>query len=96
MFSLFTQIQFDENRTAGQLDVVTQPELYGLYTPGSIMDLNLGGVMIQKQGNNVTLTLQVEKTADLTSMPFEPYGTFLLPVSVPGNKSFLRIRAVQP
>lgn len=95
-FNLFTQTQLKENRTAGQLDVITQPELYELYTADSIMDLNLGGVMIQKQGNNVTLTLQVEKTDDLTSMPFEPYGTFLLPVSVPGNKSFLRIRALQP
>jgi hypothetical protein len=93
-FGLVTQAEYDTSRTAGQNDVLSDPSAYNLYNSDSIMDLNMGGVMIQKQGSSVTLSLEVQKTDNLGVTPFSPYGTFLLPVTVPGNKSFLRVRAL--
>lgn len=93
-YGLVTQADYDASRGAGQNDVLSDPSSYNLFTSDSIMDLNLGGLMLQKQGSSVTLMLEVQKTDNLGVTPFSSYGNFLLPVSVPGNKSFLRVRAL--
>jgi hypothetical protein len=70
---------------------------FALYTEGSIMDLNLGGVMIQKSGNQASVRFKVESKMDLRDPAWADRGTFLLPpVEMPGSKGFLRIRAEQP
>ncbi len=94
-FNLFTQSQYDNNRTAGHQDVMASPMAYGLYDSTSIMDLRMGGLMIQKQGTSATVFFQPETTTDLASIPFADNG---LPMTktfeMPENKHFLRIQAL--
>jgi hypothetical protein len=92
-FDLFTQQEFANNRTAGQSDVINNPMSYGLYTSSSIMDLRMGGLMIQKQGNNAVISFQPQTTTDLTQ-PFTNNGTPITnEIPMPGNKGFIRINA---
>jgi hypothetical protein len=95
-YHLFTATQLTDNRTAGQLDVTSNPTNYGLYTPQMIADMNLGGVMLQKAGSNAVVSLQLQSTPDL-SMSFTNHGPPVeIEVDLPGNKSFLRLRALGP
>ena len=92
-FNLFTQEEFNNNRTAGRSDVLSSPMTYGLYTSNSIIDLRMGGLMIQRQGSNAVVSFQPQTTTDLT-LPFTNNGT---PITntfpMPGNKGFIRINA---
>jgi hypothetical protein len=91
---LFTLSQFNGNRTAGQQDVIANPMGFGLYDSNSIMDLRMGGLMIQKQGTNGTVVFQTQTTTDLATQPFTNNGTPITnTVPMPGNKGFLRIQA---
>jgi hypothetical protein len=91
---LFTLSQFNGNRTAGQQEVIASPMAFGLYDSNSIMDLRMGGVMIQKQGTNGTVVFQTQTTTDLATQPFTNNGTPITnTVPMPGNKGFLRIQA---
>ena len=91
---LFTQSQFNGNRTAGQQDVIASPMAFGLYDSNSIMDLRMGGLMIQKQGTDGTVVFQTQTTTDLATQPFTNNGTPITnTVPMPGNKGFLRIQA---
>ncbi len=93
-FNLFTSQQFDGNRTAGQSDVISNPMSYGLYTSDSIMDLRMGGLMIQRQGSSAVVTFQTQTTTDLATQPFTNNGTAITNViPMPGNKGFIRINA---
>ena len=92
-FNLFTEAEFNSNRTAGQSDVISNPMSYGLYTPDSIMDLRMGGLMIQRQGTNAVVFFQPQTTTDLTQ-PFTNNGTPIThEIPMPGNKGFIRINA---
>jgi hypothetical protein len=94
--SVYNMALSEESRLAGQTDVRSNPTNYGLYTPQMITDLNLGGVMVQKTGSNAVVSLQLESTPDL-SAPFADYGAPLeIEVDLPGDKHFLRIRALGP
>jgi dipeptidyl aminopeptidase/acylaminoacyl peptidase len=91
---LFTQSQFNGNRTAGQQDVIASPMAFGLYDSNSIMDLRMGGLMIQKQGTDGTVVFQTQTTTDLATQPFTNNGTPITnTVPMPGDKGFLRIQA---
>jgi len=95
-YNLYTATQFTGNRTAGRTDVLADPGSYGLFTEDSITDLNLGGAMIQKSGSNVVVHLQLQTTPDLSTSftnHGEPVG---IEVDLPGDKHFLRIRALRP
>ena len=94
--NLFSGTQYTNNRLAGRADVIADPAGYGLYTASSIMDLNLGGVMLQKVGTNATVSLEVQSTADLSQEFTNQPTNISFPVSLPGNKHFLRIRALGP
>jgi hypothetical protein len=92
-FNLFTQAQFDGSRTAGQSDVINNPMSYGLYTSDSIMDLRMGGLMIQRNGDNAVVSFQPQTTTDL-SLPFTNNGTPITnTIPMHGNKGFIRINA---
>ncbi len=94
-FNLFTQSQFAGNRTAGQQDVIASPMTYGLYDSTSIMDLRMGGLMIQKQGTSATVFFQPQTTTNLTSVPFADSGPPITKTfEMPGNKGFLRVQAL--
>ena len=78
---------------AGQAAVVSNPGAYGLYTPSSILDLNLGGVVIQGDGTNVVLRLQAQTTESL-EQPFQDFGVPVdFPVPLGGSNTFLRVNA---
>lgn len=69
---------------------------FGLFTEGSIMDINLGGVMIQKSGGQASVRFKVQSKMDLRDAIWSDRGTYLLPpIDMPGSKGFLRIRAEQ-
>jgi hypothetical protein len=93
-FNLYTKSQFDGNRAAGQQDVISNPMSYGLYTTDSIMDLRMGGLMIQKQGADAMVVFQPQTTTDLATQPFTNNGTPITnTIPMPGDKGFLRIQA---
>lgn len=70
---------------------------FGLYTESSVMDLNLGGVMLQKTGTQASVRFKVLSKMDLRDPAWTDRGTYLLPpIDMPGSKGFLRIRAEQP
>ena len=95
-YNLYTGADLTNSRTAGRTDVLADPGSYGLFTEDSITDLNLGGAMIQKSGNNVVVNLQLQTTPDLSTSftnHGEPVG---IEVGLPGDKHFLRVRAVDP
>ena len=95
-YNLYTGADLTNSRTAGRTDVLADPGSYGLFTEDSITDLNLGGAMIQKSGSNVVVNLQLQTTPDLSTSftnHGEPVG---FEVNLPGDKHFLRIRALIP
>jgi len=96
--NLFTQSQYDDNRARGREDgraeVIEAPGSYGLYDSTSIMELRMGGLMIQKQGTDATIVFQPQTTTDLVTQPFTNNGTPITnTIPMPGNKGFLRIQA---
>jgi hypothetical protein len=91
---LFTLSQFNGNRTAGQQDVIASPMVFGLYDSNSIMDLRMGGLMLQKQGTDVTVSFQPQTTTNLSTQAFTNNGTPInKTITMPGDKGFLRIQA---
>jgi hypothetical protein len=94
-FGLFSPTQYEANRIAGQQDVIANPMAYGLYTATSIMDLRMGGLMIQKQGTDATIVFQPQTTTDLVTLPFTNNGTPITnAIPMPGDKGFLRVEAI--
>jgi hypothetical protein len=96
--NLFTQSQYDDNRARGRedgiADVIVSPTAYGLYDSTSIMDLRMGGLMIQKHGTDATIVFQPQTTTDLAAQPFTNNGTPVTnTIPMPGRKGFLRINA---
>jgi hypothetical protein len=73
--------------------VDAQPGRFGLMTTEAVMDLNVGQMMIQKTGNNVSLQMQLQTSVDLSTQPFTNHGDpITTSISMPGNKGFLRVR----
>lgn len=92
---LFTLSQYQNSRTSGQADVVSNAASYGFYTSNSIADLNLGRVTLRKQDTNAEVVLQLQTTEDLGS-GFTDHGppiTNSVPMS--GGKGFVRIKALE-
>lgn len=89
---------YNDGLAAGTNAVVSDPGAYGLYTTNSIMDLNLGGVMLQKDGQSVAVKVQMQTTPDIATQAFTNHGPPVdLPLlDMPGDKGFLRIRALGP
>lgn len=87
------------SRADGVASVTGNPSQYGLYTPSSIHDLSLGGVILQAGTNGTAeLRLQAQSTPDL-GQSFTNHGPpVTLPVELPVNagKYFLRVRASAP
>ncbi len=93
-YGLFSPTQYEANRIAGQQDVIVSPTAYGLYDSTSIMDLRMGGLMIQKQGTDATIVFQPQTTTDLVTLPFTNNGPPITnAIPMPGDKGFLRVGA---
>jgi len=95
-YGLYSGLEFTNNRRAGQADVIASPRTFGLFDRNSIMDLNLGGVMLQKQDTSVLVDLQVLTSTNLSQGFTNHPASISFPVELPGNKHFLRIRALGP
>lgn len=95
-YGLYGPADYQANRLAGQKDVTTNPSAYGLFTTDSIMDLNLGGVMISKNEAGTSVQLQVTTTTNLMQGFTNTLTNIAFPVFLPGGKHFLRIRALGP
>jgi len=58
------------------------------------MDLRMGGLMLQKLGNDVTVVFQPQTTTDLSTQPFTNSGEPIIKtITMPSDKGFLRIQA---
>jgi hypothetical protein len=95
-YNLYTATDLANNRTAGRADVTSNPTNYGLFTPQMIADMNLGGVMLQKTGHNAVVNLQLQTTPDLSTSFIDHGQPVEIEVNLPGDKHFLRIRALGP
>ena len=96
--NLYSADQYAANYSSGVVTgtalVTANPSNYNLYTSNSIMDLRMGGLMIQKTGTNAAVSFQPQTTTDLATEPFTNNGTPIThEISVPGNKGFIRINA---
>ncbi len=89
---------FNQGLAAGTDAVVSNPGAYGLYSSDAIMDLNLGGIMVQKTGSNIVISVQIQTTPDISNQAFTNHGApvELPPVEMPADKVFLRVRALGP
>ncbi|MCB1278053.1 choice-of-anchor D domain-containing protein [Prosthecobacter sp.] len=102
---LYNQTQYDGNYTAGQNNVVGNPNPFGLYTPSQVQALNIGTPLIQRNASTgvFTLTIGVEKSTDLTN--FDPFpmttpqttvngnGQLEFQFTVPDNAAFFRLQS---
>ncbi len=95
-YNLYNSLQYEANRIAGRADVTGNPGSYNLYTASSIMDLNLGGVMLDKNGTNAMVDLQIQSTTNLAGGFTNHPTNVSFPIDLPGDKYFLRIRALGP
>ena len=98
-YNLFSSTQYQANRITGvaegKAEVTSNPTAYSLYTPATIMDLRMGGLMIQKQGTDATIVFQPQTTTDLVTLPFTNNGPPITnTVPMPGDKGFLRVGAI--
>ena len=89
--SLWTDAEYDANRTAGQTDVTGNPGAYNLYTTDAIMDLRTADqITVQAGATTVDLRLPVEKTTNL--IDWTPAGDLLLNLPKTSGKEFYRIK----
>ncbi|HRE84074.1 MAG TPA: hypothetical protein PLN52_23725 [Opitutaceae bacterium] len=102
---LYTQAQYNSNRSAGQTDVTSNPSAYSLYSLSQLQNLQVGIPVITKDtvSGKWKLTLGLQKSTDLTNytaFPFVPSGTtingsgeveFLF--TVPEDSAFFRVTA---
>ncbi len=127
--NLFTQLQYDANRTNGQTDVMnnpaafnlfdstqyeahrisgvaqgkaevtSNPTAYSLFTESSIMDMNLGSLMLKKRAdaNALDLELTIETKDNFTTDGWQVAERITRLVSMVGvQRQFLRVRADAP
>lgn len=73
--------------------VQAEPGRFGLASVNSIMDLNVGTLMLQRVGQNAILKMQFQTSANLATQPFTDVG---LPITnsipMPGRVGFVRVR----
>ena len=102
-FGLFDSTQYEANRITGvaegKAEVTGNPTAYSLFTESSIMDMNLGGVMLKKRAdaNALDLELTIETKDNLTTDGWQVAERITRLVSMEGvQRQFLRVRAGAP
>lgn len=102
-FGLFDSTQYEANRITGvaegKAEVTGNPTAYSLFTESSIMDMNLGGVMLKKGSNANTLDLEltIETKDNLATSGWQVAERISRSVSMAGvQRQFLRVRADAP
>jgi predicted lipoprotein with Yx(FWY)xxD motif len=102
-FGLFDSTQYEANRITGvaegRAEVTGNPTAYSLFTESSIMDMNLGSLMLKKRAdaNALDLELTIETKDNLTTDGWQVAERITRLVSMEGvQRQFLRVRAGAP
>ena len=81
-----------QSRTDGINNVLSNPNLWTLYTANQIQNMAMGDLVLNKNTNgNFTLNYDIEQSTDL--LTWTPYQALPLPLNgLPTNKAFVRIK----
>ena len=84
-----------ESRTDGINSVLSNPNLWTLYTTSQIQNMAVGDLVLTKNvGGTFTLNYDIEQSTDLQT--WTPYQALSLPLNgLPTDKAFVRIKAKQ-
>jgi hypothetical protein len=84
-----------ESRTAGVNSVLSNPNLWTLYTTSQIQNMAVGDLVLNRQvGGGFVLNYDIEQSTDLQT--WTPYQALSLPLTgLPTDKAFVRIKAKQ-
>lgn len=93
---LYNQSQYDSNRSTGRNEILNSPNSYNLYSTSQILNLGLGGIVLNRNANNqLVLNYNILQSTDLQN--WFPYQQNELIISnPPPDKMFLRVQAVGP
>jgi predicted lipoprotein with Yx(FWY)xxD motif len=102
-FGLYDSTQYEANRITGvaegKAEVTNNPTAYSLFTESSIMDMNMGGLMLKKgaDANELDLELTIETKDSLLDNEWQVAERIARKVSMDGaQRQFLRVRADAP
>jgi len=102
-FNLFDSTQYEAHRISGvaqgKAEVTSNPTAYSLFTESSIMDMNLGSLMLKKRAdaNALNLELTIETKDNFTTDGWQVAERITRLVSMVGvQRQFLRVRADAP
>ena len=102
-FGLYDSTQYEANRISGvaqgKAEVTNNPTAYSLFTESSIMDMNMGGLMLKKgtNANELDLELTIETKDSLATNGWQVSERIARKVSMSGvQRHFLRVRADAP
>ena len=92
---LYTTTQYSDNYTAGQQNVLSNPNTHNLYTTSQIQNMAVGDLVLTRtNGSNLVLNYDIEQSEDLQT--WTTYQAYALPLTnLPTNKAFVRIKAKQ-
>lgn len=81
-----------ESRTDGINNVLSNPNLWTLYTTNQIQNMAMGNLVLNRNTNGVfSLNYDIEQSTDL--LTWTPYQALSLPLNgLPTNKAFVRIK----
>ena len=84
-----------ESRTAGVNSVLSNPNLWTLYTTSQIQNMAVGDLVLTRQvSGGFVLNYDIEQSTDLQT--WTPYQALSLPLTgLPKDKAFVRIKAKQ-
>jgi hypothetical protein len=84
-----------ESRADGINSVISNPNLWTLYTTNQIHAMAIGDLVLTSTNNGqFVLNYDIEQSEDLVN--WTPYQGFALPLTnLPTNKAFVRIKAIQ-
>jgi len=84
-----------ESRTAGVNSVLSNPNLWTLYTTSQIQNMAVGDLVLTRQvSGGFVLNYDIEQSTDLQT--WTPYQALSLPLTgLPTDKAFVRIKAKQ-
>ena len=84
-----------ESRTAGVNSVLSNPNLWTLYTTSQIQNMAVGDLLLSRQvGGGFILNYDIEQSTDLQT--WTTYAPLSLPLTgLPTDKAFVRIKAKQ-
>jgi len=83
-------IEIEGSRTTGRSQVTENPGAFGLYTPSTIQDLRgQGNLLVRPDGNDVNLTLPLQKSTNLQN--WQPAGEFKATFPRSVDKEFYRV-----